>query len=335
MKAYHLEQFGSLDGIVLRDDPMPEPCAGEVIMQVRARSVNSRDVLILHKQYLLAGIQGIIPLSDGAGEIVAVGEGVRRVAVGDRVTATYFPRWRDGQIQPDQGMDQFGCTRDGMLTEFVRVDEQALVKIPSHLSFEEAATLPCAAVTAWNALNGPRRLLPGENVLTIGTGGVALFALQFAKLYGARTIAITSNEKKASLLKKLGADAVVDYNKNPGWHLVVRELTGGQGIDHVVETGTIETLPKSLATCAWNAQVTLVLALAGGTVDVTALRGLVTARRIFVGSRTSFEAMNAAIAHHRLRPVIDRVFPLVEARAAYQHFAAKRHVGKVVIADNA
>lgn len=335
MKAYHLDKFGSLDGIVRHeDDPAPKPGAHEAVIRVRARSLNYRDLLILHKQYPLPGIQGIVPVSDGAGEVIAVGEGVTRVVVGDRVAGTYFPRWRDGRIEPELGMEQFGCTRNGWLTECVVADEQALVKTPADLSFEEAATLPCAGVTAWSALNGPRRVLPGETVLTIGTGGVALFALQFAKLLGARVIAITSSQEKTELLKRCGADGVIDYKKNPDWDRSVRDLTNGRGVDHVVETGSVETVPKSVATCAWNAEVALVLALLGGSVDVGAFRGLVTLRRLFVGSRATFEAMNRAIGQHQLRPVIDRVFPFREARAAYEHFEARRHVGKVVIADS-
>jgi NADPH:quinone reductase-like Zn-dependent oxidoreductase len=333
MKAYHLDQFDSLEGIVAHEDPMPLPGPKEAVVRVRARSLNYRDLLILHKLYPLPAAEGIVPLSDGAGEVVSVGEGTKRVSVGDRVAATYFPRWRDGRIEPEFGMEQFGCTHNGMLAEFFVADEQALVKVPEHLTFEEAATLPCAGVTAWSALNGPRRVLAGENVLTIGTGGVALFALQFAKIFGARTIAITSSAKKVELLRRLGADEVIDYRQNPDWHIAVRALTGGRGVDHIVETGSVDTLPKSLATCAWNAEVALVLALMKGTIDVAAMRGLYNARRLFVGSRASFEAMNRAITQHKLRPVIDRVFAFTEARAAYEHFEAKRHVGKVVIAE--
>jgi NADPH:quinone reductase-like Zn-dependent oxidoreductase len=333
MKAFHLDRFHTLDGLVLHDDPVPQPGTGEVVVRVLARSLNYRDLLILHKLYPLAAVQGVVPISDGAGEVVAIGKGSSRFAPGDRVAGNYFPRWRDGPIDPEIGRDQFGCNRDGMLAEFAVGDEQAFVRIPEHLSFQEAATLPCAGVTAWSALNGPRRVLAGETVLTIGTGGVALFALQFAKLFGARVIAITSSAKKAELLKRLGADNVVDYNENADWHLAVRDLTGGRGVDHVVETGGVDTLPKSLAACGWNSELALVLALPAGSIDVTALRGLVTIRRLFVGSRMSFEAMNRAIGQHRLRPVIDRVFSFGETRAAYEHFEAKRHVGKVVIAD--
>jgi NADPH:quinone reductase-like Zn-dependent oxidoreductase len=335
MRAYRLEEFGTLDGIVLGEAPTPEPGGDEIVVKIRARSLNYRDLLILHRLYPLAGVKGVVPVSDGAGEVVAVGERVSRLAPGDRVAGVYFPRWRSGPIEPDQGRDQFGCTRNGMLAEYVVAEEQAFVKVPDHLSFEEAATLPCAAVTAWSALTGPRRVLPGESVLTIGTGGVALFALQFAKLFGARTIAITSSAEKVQLLKWQGADEVIDYRKNPGWDKLVRDMTGGAGVDHVVETGSVETLHKSLAACAWNAEVASILALTGGALDIPALRGLVTLRRLFVGSRADFEAMNRAIAHHKLRPVIGRVFPFREARAAYEYFAARRHVGKVTIADAA
>lgn len=333
MKAYHLDRFGDVDGIVLHDDAVPHPGPGQVVVRLHARSLNYRDLLILNRQYLLAGKDGVVPVSDGAGEIVALGDGVDRFSIGERVAATYFPRWRDGLIEPDQAVVQFGCTLDGMLAEFICADQQAFVQVPEHLSFEEAATLPCAGVTAWSALNGPRRVLPGETVLTIGAGGVPLFALQFAKALGARVISVTSSAGKGQLLRRLGADDVILYETTPDWPRAIREMTAGRGVDHVVETGSVETLPKSLAAAAWNAEVALVLALPAGAIDVGALRGLITLRRLFVGSRASFEAMNRAIAQHRLRPVVDRVFPLDAAKDAYRYFAVRQHAGKVVIAD--
>ena len=331
MKAYTLEAIGSVEGVRSADVPVPVPGPNEVLVKVHARSLNYRDMLIVKGLYPIPAPPGTIPVSDGAGEVAGVGERVSRVAVGDRVCGTYFPRWRDGRMSLDMAVEQFGCTRPGMLAEYVLADEQALVKIPEHLGYEEASTLPCAAVTAWASLNGPRPLVAGETVLTIGTGGVALFALQFAKLAGARVIAITSSDSKAALLKTKGADEVVDYVARPDWDREIRALTHGRGVDHVVETGALSTLPGSLAACAADGQVALVAALGNGTLDVAALRGLVTVRRLFVGSRAHFEAMNRAIAVHRLRPAIDRVFPFSEAPAAYRHFEDKRHIGKVVI----
>lgn len=331
MRAYHLDEFGSLSGLAVRDQTEPTPKPHEIVVRVRARSLNYRDLLILHGRYPVPAREGIVPVSDGAGEVVAIGEDVRRFAVGDRVAATYFPRWTDGQFGLELAIEQFGCTLDGMLADLAVVDEQALVDIPSHLSFEEAATLPCAAVTAWSSLTGPRRVLAGESVLTIGTGGVALFALQFAKVLGACVVAVTSSPAKAELLARHGADSVVDSSENDDWEHVVHQLTDGRGVDHVVETGAIDTLPRSLASCADNGHVALVAVLGAGSLDSRALSAAVTLRRFFVGSRASFEAMNAFIAQHELRPVIDRVFGFEDAVDAYAHFAAKRHIGKVVI----
>lgn len=333
MNAYQLNSFGSLAGLVPHDRPVPQPGPGQVLVRIHARSLNYRDLLLIHQRYPVPAREGVVPVSDGAGEVVALGEGVTALAVGDHVTSTYFPRWQDGKLNLAMGADQFGCTRDGMLADYAVAEASAWVKLPAHLSFVEACTLPCAGVTAWNALAGGRLLMPGDVVLTIGTGGVALFALQFAKLFGARVIALTSSQKKEALLRRLGADEVVSRAEHADWAAEVRRLTSGRGVDHVVETGAIDTLPLSLAVCATNAEVALVAALGNGTLDAAALRGLVTIRRVFVGSKASFEAMNRAIAQHRLRPVIDRVFPFAEAVPAYAHFEAKQHIGKVVIAD--
>jgi NADPH:quinone reductase-like Zn-dependent oxidoreductase len=334
MQTYQFDHFGSLDGLQRRDRPLPEPGPGQVLIKVRARSLNYRDLLILDQSYPVKARAGVVPLCDGAGEVAALGAGVTAQAVGDRVAATYFPRWQAGRLHLSMVAEQFGCTRDGMLAEYVLADSAAVVAIPGHLSFEEACTLPCAAVTAWNALVGGRAIVPGDTVLTIGTGGVALFALQFARLFGARVVALTSSAQKEALLRRLGADAVVDRSQHADWAAEVRRLTAGRGVDHVVETGAIDTLPQSLAACAANAEVALVAALGQGALGAEALRGLVTIRRLFVGSRASFEAMNLAIAQHRLRPVVDRVFAFGDAVQAYRHFQAKQHVGKVVIADD-
>lgn len=337
MQSFHMDSFEGLDGLVRRESPTPEPSAGQVLIRVRARSLNFRDLLILEKRYPIPARAGTVALSDGAGEVVAVGPGVQRVAVGDKVSCAYFPRWLDGRLSMELALEQFGCTRDGMLSDHVLAPEQAVVKIAPLLSFEEASTLPCAGVTAWSALTGPRPVLPGDTVLTIGTGGVALFALQFARLMGARVISLTSTDEKEQRLRALGAHEVLNYRKTPEWGMAVRELTAGRGADHVVETGGADTLRQSISCTAVDGQVASIAALgnADGSpslIDARVLGSPVTMRRVFVGSRAAFEAMNRAIALHALRPVVDKVFAFDDARSAYQHFASRKHIGKVVIA---
>ncbi len=335
MQAYYFERFGvGLDGLVLGERAEPHPEANEVLVRIHARSVNYRDIRILDGLYPVPGRAGTVALSDGAGEVVAVGPGVSRVAVGDRVAATYFPRWIDGAFSLGLAADQFGCTHDGMLAPLVVANEAALVKLPAHLSFEEAATLPCAGLTAWSALLGPRPILPGENVLTIGTGGVALFAVQFARLFGAHVVSITSTEAKAKRLRELGADEVINYITMPDWDRAVRERTSGRGADHVIETGSIDTLTRSVACTAEGGVVTFVAALGDGSFDPRCLFNPVMIRRIYVGSRTGFETMNRAISVHRLQPVLDRVFRFAESKEAYRYFASRRHAGKVVISGD-
>jgi NADPH:quinone reductase-like Zn-dependent oxidoreductase len=330
MRAYRIGTFGDVAGITAAEEPEPEPGPGQVLVRLHARSLNRRDLLILDQRYPVGAHQGVVPVSDGAGTVQAVGDGVRAVEVGDQVTAAYFPRWRDGRFRAEFAAEQFGCTRDGMLADCVLADEAALVKIPPHLSFEEAATLPCAALTAWSALTGHRPVLPGETVLTIGTGGVALFAVQFARLMGARVAAVTSSDDKAAVLREAGAHIVVNRTARPDWENAVRTLTDG-GVDHVVETGALDTLPRSVASCAPDGQVALAAVLGPGSLDSRVLGAPVTIRRFYVGSRVALEAMIGAIEAHRLRPVIGATFPLREAREAYRQFASGGHVGKIVI----
>jgi NADPH:quinone reductase-like Zn-dependent oxidoreductase len=333
MQAYYFDKLGNgLDSLTLGERPEPRPGRSEVLIKVRARSLNYRDLLILTGRYAFPGKTGIIALSDGAGEVVALGEGVTRVAIGDRVACSYFPRWVDGPISLDMASDQFGLTRDGMLAPLVIADEQAVVSVPAHMSFAEAATLPCTAVTAWSSLTGPKPLRPGETVLTIGTGGVALFALQFAKHFGARIIALSSTEDKIQRLKQLGADEAISY-REVNWPGTIRELTNGIGVEHVVETGGLDTLPKSISCAADEGIINVVAALGQGTIDAGIFRNRVLVRRIYVGSRRQFEAMNRAIALHKLRPIIDQIFSFANTRGAYQYFEARQHFGKVVIAD--
>lgn len=341
MRAYHLETLGSIEGIVLRDGggprrPAPAGPTG-IVVRLRAASLNKRDLLILHERYPLSAAPGVVPLSDGAGEVVAVGEAVTRFAIGDRVSCAYFPHWRDGRITPEL-VGQPGCTFDGMLAEYAVLDEQWAVRVPDHLTWEEAATLPCAEVTAWNALTGGEGGAPtaGQSVLTLGTGPVALFAVQFAKLLGCRVVSTTSSEEKADRLKALGADAVVNYVRTPQWGAEVRELTGGAGADLVVETGGPDTIEQSVRAASLYGQIALLITASAKRSGIEISHAayassLATIRRVFVGSRTQFESMNAAITAHGLRPLIDRVHPFEEAREAYRGYARDAPFGKVVI----
>ncbi len=335
MEAYHIDRFGSIDGIVLRSTEDLRPGRREVLMRVRASALNYRDLMVLKGTGRGPSRLGVIPLSDGAGEVAAIGDGVSRAKLGDRIAGTFHPRWFGGPINADALTDRLGANLDGMLAPFAVVNEEALVHIPRHLSFEEAATLPCAAVTAWVALTGRRKVSAGEVVLTQGSGGVSVFALQFARLLGARVIAITSTAEKAERLLSLGASEVINYREAPDWEEKARERTDGRGVDLVVEIGGPGTIAKSLKALAVGGHLSLIgasLTPSGTMLDPLLLTGRgITLGAISVGSRADFEAMNRAIALHRLSPVIDRVFPFAEAREAYRHFEARAHFGKVVI----
>ena len=305
-------------------------------MRVRASSLNYRDLMVLKGGGRGPTKPGIIPLSDGAGDAEAVGEGVTRVKIGDRIAGCFHPRWFGGPINPEYLTDRLGANLDGMLAQYAVLNEEALVHVPSHLSFEEAATLPCAAVTACVALTGHRRVTAGDTVLIQGSGGVSVFALQFARLLGARVIATTSTAEKAERLKALGASEVINYTETPNWDEKARELTGGRGVDCVVEIGGPGTIAMSLKALAVGGHVSLIgasLSSSGTGLDPLLLTGRgITLGSISVGSRTDFEAMNRAIEMHRSRPVVDRTFPLGEAKEAYRHFEGRGHFGKVVIA---
>jgi len=336
MKAYHIDRFGSIGGIVRRssEDPLPGP--KDVLVRVRASSLNYRDLMVLKGGGRGPTKPGVIPLSDGAGEVAAIGDEVTRVKVGDRIAGCFHPRWFGGPIKPDYLTDRLGANLDGVLAEYAVFSEEALVNVPNHLSFEEAATLPCAAVTAWVALTGHRSVTAGDTVLTLGSGGVSVFALQLAKLLGARVIATTSTAEKAERLKALGATDVINYTETPGWDEKARELTEGRGVNCVVEIGGPGTIAMSLRALAVGGHVSLIgasLTLSGTGLDPLLLTGRgITLGSISVGSRTDFEAMNRAIELHRLRPVIDRTFPFGEAKEAYHRFEGRAHFGKIVIA---
>jgi NADPH:quinone reductase-like Zn-dependent oxidoreductase len=338
MKSYHIEAFNTIDGILARQQPTPEPGPYDILIKVKTVSLNRRDILILNQAYPLPARPGIIPISDGAGEVVAIGEKVSKFRIGQRVSGNYFPRWRDGLMRMDI-MDQLGCTLDGMLSEFALLHEDWLVGIPEHLTWEEAATLPCSALTAWSALTGPRSLSPGDTVLTIGSGGVSLFVIQFARLFGAKVVVLTTRDEKVKRLKTLGADHVVNYRADPKWSDSVLALTEGRGVDRIIETGGIETMEESVKAIAFGGEIALVTPMGisrkpgidSNKLLVPLFVRLVNLRPIFVGSRLSFEQMNRAVASHQLHPLVDRAFSFEEVKEAYHYFDKGEHIGKVII----
>jgi len=299
------------------------------VIRVRATSLNYRDLMMAR-----GSRDEIIPLSDGAGEVAAVGEGVTRFAPGDRVTSCFFPNWVDGGVTPEYVAEALGGgTRDGMLAELVALPERAVVATPAHLSDEEAATLPCAALTAWHAIFEAASLRPGQTVVLLGTGGVSIAGLQLARMAGLRTIITSSSDEKLRRARELGADETVNYREQPDWDRAVLELTGGRGADLVLEVGGEGTFAKSNACVRPGGSIVIIggLAREGATAGVPLIARHVHATRIYVGSRRMFEDMNRAISLRGLQPVVDRVFPFEEAVEAYRCLASQEHFGKVVI----
>lgn len=333
MRFYCFPKAAGIDTLELREAPTPQPGRGQILVRIRAAALNYRDLNVAKGSPARGPLpENLIPLSDGAGEVVEVGAGVTRVKPGDRVAGLFMQDWLGGDMEPYHVDSSRGGSIDGVLAEYVVFDQHGVVKLPEHLSFIEGATLPCAGVTAWNALYAGRPLRAGETVLVLGTGGVSMFALQFARAAGARVIATSSSDSKLAQAAALGASDGVNYRQHPDWQHEVLRLTGGRGVDHVVEVGGAGTLPRSVEAARIGGQVHLIGVLTGGEINPTpVLRRNTILRGIYVGSRQMFEAMNQAIALHQLRPVIDRVFPFAEARAAYRHLTGQTHVGKVVI----
>jgi NADPH:quinone reductase-like Zn-dependent oxidoreductase len=329
MRSYRLRELGSLDGLVTADEEIPTPGLGQVLVKVGASSLNFRDLVIVNGWFPFPIAPGRIPLSDGAGEVVAVGDGVSRFKIGDRVVNAFFPNWLGGSfnVMPEQYVVQ----HDGWLSEYRVVAAEALAKVPEGLSLEDAATLPCAGVTAWSAIAG---VGPGDTVLTQGTGGVSLFAVQLAKAAGARVIATTSSSEKAEKLKSLGADHVIDYAANSDWGTQARELTGGRGVDRVVEVGGPDTMQQSLKAVCYGGQISLVGILAGAAGSIDFMEIFASQSRlqtISVGSRRDLEDLIRVIEQHRIKPVIDSVYAFEEAKSAFEHLAKRKLFGKVVI----
>jgi len=334
MRAYELQGAG-LERLRLVERPMPEPGPGQVLVRVHAASLNYRDLLIAEGRYGRSAVRWpLVPLSDGAGEVIEVGSGVTRVAPGDRVAGTFFQNWVEGPFTAANAATALGGAIDGVLAEQVVFDAEGLVKFPAALSFEEAATLPCAGVTAWVSLIEKGKLEPDERVLVMGTGGVSIFALQFAKSVGARVFVTSRSDEKLARAHSLGADGLINSHKMPDWDVGVRELTIGRGVDHLLEVGGAETLPISLRALRDGGQIALVGLLSGAPADPKLAedpRRQIRVDSIYVGSRQHFEAMNDAIARFDIHPVIDRHFPFVDARDAYAYLKSGQHFGKVVI----
>ena len=334
MKAYEIKEAIGIKGIVLNlDRQMPQPGYGEIKIRVRAASLNFRDLLIAKGGYRGGSKPSVIPLSDGAGEVVDVGPSVSRFKVGDRVAGAFFQGWTSGAITPDGITRALGGTVDGMLAEYVVLPEIGAIHVPTHLTFEQAATLPCAGLTAWNALVEVGRITAGQTVLLLGTGGVSLFALQFAKLHGAKVILTSSSDKKLAHAKTLGADEGINYRDSPDWDKSVVRLTCGRGVDLVVEVGGPGTLERSIRSTRVGGTIALIGVVTGsGQIDPRPLISrAIRLQGVFVGSLEMFAEMNAAVTTAGLAPVIDRVFPFEQALDAYAHLEKGAHFGKVVI----
>lgn len=335
MRTYRFDALTSLADLTAHDEPEPTPQRGEVVVKVSHVSLNFRDLAVVLGRYVGPAKAGLIPCSDAAGEIVAVGEGVGAWKAGDRVISTFHPRWFGGRPPLSLGRETYGSGSDGWLAEYKVVSQEALVRLPDSLSFAEGSTLPCAAATAWTALSGATPIRAGQSALTLGSGGVSVFALQLAKALGATVIATTSSAAKAEILTALGADQVVNYSEIPNWgQHIKRNLTGRVGVDCVVEVGGPATINESLHAVRWGGEVVLIgfLSEENPGIDYFHLKGSgAVVRAIGVGDRAALEDLVRAVSGAGIKPVIDQVFAFTDARAAFERLQSARHVGKIVI----
>ncbi len=335
MRAYQLPKSGAgIASLTRVERPDPKPAYRQVLVKVKACALNFRDLGIVRGTYRVPVRDNIIPLSDGAGEVIEIGPGVTRVKVGDRVAGNFFQRWQGGEPVADVHTSALGGSIDGMLADYALLEEAGAVKIPPHLSLEEGATLPCAGVTAWHAMMEHAKLKAGDTILLQGTGGVSIFGLQFAHAMGIRAIVTSSSDEKLKRAKALGAAFGINYKTTPDWDKAAMEFTSGAGVDHVIEVGGAATLTRSFQAIRAGGKVSMIGGLSGGATELNP--GLIFSRRanvqgISVGSTQMFMAMNRAIEANGIKPVIDKVFVFADAPAAYEHMASGAHFGKIVI----
>ena len=334
MKVVEIRERFGLENLTVGERPEPAAGPGQVALRMRAASLNYRDLLTVLGRYDPRQPLPLIPCSDGVGQVVAVGEGVERVKIGDRVCPIFAQRWIGGDPTREKLRSTLGGPLDGTLAEGMALDAESVVRVPDHLTDEEAATLPCAGVTAWNALVTHGGVTAGDTVLVQGTGGVSLFALQFGTLLGARVIVTSSSDEKLERAQALGAWKTINYVATPEWGREARAITGGEGVDLVVEVGGGGTFAQSVAALRFGGRISMIGNLAGGKSEINLIplfMRQIRVQGILVGSRQNFEAMNRAIEAHALRPPLGRIHPMEEARAAFEHMTARDHFGKVAV----
>lgn len=332
MKAYQIENDGGIEGLALAEREMPKPGPGEILVKMKANSINYRDLLTIKN----AGARGIteprIPNSDGAGIVEEIGDGVTAFQKGDRVVGCFFQNWLSGGIHDGVMGSALGGPIDGLLCEYAVLKESGALPVPDHLSFEEAACLPCAGLTAWNCLIEAGAARPGQTVLLLGTGGVSIFAQQMAAASGIRTILTSSSDDKLDRAAALGTNERINYRNKPDWEQEVMTLTDGAGVDVVVEVGGAGTLVKSIDAVRVGGRISLVGVLTGGQIDPTSImRKSISLQGIYVGPRDMFARMNAALVQSKIHPVIDTVVDFKDARDAYRLMESGQHFGKIVI----
>jgi NADPH:quinone reductase-like Zn-dependent oxidoreductase len=333
VKVFEIQEFG-IDKLALVDREKPVPGPGQALVRMLAASLNYRDYMMVGGVYNPRLKRPMVPLSDGVGVVEEVGSGVTRVKKGDRVAACFFQKWIEGPPSREKSNSALGGSIDGVAAEYALFSEDGLVQAPASLSDEEVAALPCAGVTAWHALFGHAGAVPGDTVLLQGTGGVSIFALQFAVLAGLRTIIISSSDEKIAHARKLGAHETINYKTTPNWDEAARKLTGGEGVDHIIEVGGSNTLARSMKALRTHGAISVIGVLGGADAAITPVSLLVSSARIqgiFVGSRNMFEQMNRAIEFHKVKPAIDQTFEWTYLKEALRYMESQRHFGKICL----